>query len=77
MELGGVRIIGASNLPASVPQHASALYARNLAALMEQLIVDGELRFDPEDALLDPCLITHGGSCRRPDLWPALEEVLA
>ena len=77
VELGGVRIIGASNLPASVPQHASALYARNLAALMEQLIVDGELRFDPEDALLDPCLVTHGGSCRRPDLWPALEEVLA
>jgi H+-translocating NAD(P) transhydrogenase subunit alpha len=77
VELGGVRIIGASNLPASVPQHASALYARNLAALMEQLIEDGELRFDPEDALLDPCLITHGGRCRRPDLWPALEEVLA
>jgi NAD(P) transhydrogenase subunit alpha len=77
VELGGVRIIGASNLPASVPQHASALYARNLAALMEQLIEDGELRFDPEDALIDPCLITHGGFCRRPDLWPAPAEVLA
>ena len=75
--IDGVRILGASNLPASVPQHASALYSRNLSALMEQLIQEGELRFDPEDALLDPCLITHQGLCRRSDLWPALEEVLA
>ena len=77
VELGGVHLIGASNLAASVPQHASALYARNLAALLEQLITDGELRLDPDDPLLDPCLVSHGGQCRRPDLWPASEEVLA
>jgi NAD(P) transhydrogenase subunit alpha len=77
VEIGGVRILGASNLPATVPQHASALYSRNLAALLEQMIEAEALNVDPEDALLDPCLITHAGRCRRPDLWPALEEVAA
>jgi NAD(P) transhydrogenase subunit alpha len=75
--LDGVRLIGASNLPASVPQHASALYARNLAALLEVLLKDGELQLDPEDPLLDPCLITHQGVCRRNDLRPARQEVVA
>jgi NAD(P) transhydrogenase subunit alpha len=77
VEIDGVRILGASNLPATVPQHSSALYSRNLAALLEQMIADDELRFDPEDPLLDPCLITHEGRCRRPDLWPAPQEVAA
>jgi len=75
--LDGVRLIGASNLPASVPQHASALYARNLAALLEVLLQEGELRLDPEDPLLDPCLITHQGVCRRGDLRPSRQEVPA
>ncbi len=71
VELDGVRVIGAGNLPASVPQHASALYARNLSALLEVLIQDGELRLDPDDPLLDPCLFSHAGVCRREDLRPA------
>ncbi|MCT0210064.1 MAG: NAD(P)(+) transhydrogenase (Re/Si-specific) subunit alpha [Cyanobium sp.] len=77
VEIGGVRVIGAGQLPASVPQHASALYARNVSALLEQLLVDDLLTISPEDPLLDPCLITHAGACRRPDLWPALVEVTA
>ncbi|NDG73891.1 MAG: NAD(P) transhydrogenase subunit alpha [Synechococcaceae bacterium WB8_1B_136] len=75
--LDGVRLIGASNLPASVPQHASALYARNLVALVEVLLQEGELRIDPQDPLLDPCLITHAGACRRNDLRPIRQEVPA
>ncbi len=77
VEIGGVRIIGASNLPSTVPHHASALYSRNLAALLEPLLDAEGLKLDPEDPLLDPCLLTHAGSCRRPDLWPSLEEVAA
>lgn len=77
VEIGGVRIIGSSNLPASVPHHASALYARNLAAFLEPLFSDDGLQLNPEDPLLDPCLISHQGACRRPELWPSLEEVTA
>ncbi len=71
VDVDGVTVIGAGNLPASLPQHASALYARNLAALLEALIQEGELRLDPEDPLLDPCLLSHAGVCRREDLRPA------
>lgn len=34
----GVQLIGADALPSSVPNHASALYARNVAALLEHLL---------------------------------------
>ncbi|MCP9849754.1 NAD(P) transhydrogenase subunit alpha [Cyanobium sp. Morenito 9A2] len=75
--VGGVRVIGAGNLAATVPQHASALYARNLAALLEVVLKEGAIHIDPEDPLLDPCLLTHGGACRRPDLRPARQEATA
>ena len=75
--VGGVRVLGAGNLPASVPHHASALYARNLSALLEVVLQEGELHLDPEDPLLDPCLISHNGLCRRPDLCGIRQEVTA
>jgi NAD(P) transhydrogenase subunit alpha len=65
----GVQLIGADQLPSSVPNHASALYARNLATLLEQLLPgDGAegagLVLDTEDPIVDGCLLTQGGSCR-------------
>ena len=38
VERRGVQLIGADALPSSVPNHASALYARNVAALVEHLL---------------------------------------
>jgi NAD(P) transhydrogenase subunit alpha len=70
VQVGGVQLIGAGNLPASVPQHASALYGRNLAALIEVVLKEGAINLDPEDPLLDPALIAHGGRWRRSDLMP-------
>jgi len=64
----GVQLVGADALPASVANHASALYARNLAALIEHLLVqeEGESSFqlDPTDPIVDGCLLCHGGECR-------------
>jgi NAD(P) transhydrogenase subunit alpha len=71
VERNGVRLIGADALPSSVANHASLLYARNLAALIEHLAVEGELRLDPEDPILDGCLFSLDGVCRRDDLLPA------
>ncbi|MFM7087345.1 MAG: NAD(P)(+) transhydrogenase (Re/Si-specific) subunit alpha, partial [Cyanobium sp.] len=64
----GVQLIGAEALPASVPNHASALYARNVAALVEHLSGEEGWTLDPADPILDGCLLTHEGSCRRPDV---------
>jgi NAD(P) transhydrogenase subunit alpha len=65
----GVLLIGADALPSSVPNHASALYARNVSALMEHLIhEDGELHLDLADPIVESCLLTHAGVCRRDDV---------
>ncbi|WP_257243030.1 NAD(P) transhydrogenase subunit alpha [Candidatus Synechococcus spongiarum] len=64
----GVKLIGASDLPCTVPYHASCLYGRNLAALLEQYLQDGVLELDPQDPLLKDCLLTHGGQCHRDDI---------
>ena len=68
VERRGVQLIGADALPSSVPNHASALYARNVAALVEHLLADEGLQLDPEDPILDGCLLTHAGVCRREDV---------
>ncbi len=68
VERKGVLLIGADALPSSVPNHASALYARNVAALIEHVLGDGALQLDPQDPILEGCLLTHGGLCRRDDV---------
>ena len=59
----GVQLIGADGLPSSVAHHASALYARNLAALLEHLLSTspaGEpLTLDLEDPIVSGCLFHH------------------
>ncbi|TGH23703.1 MAG: NAD(P) transhydrogenase subunit alpha [Aphanocapsa feldmannii 277cI] len=64
----GVKLIAGDDLPCSVPNHASALYARNIATLLEQCLGTAGLRLDLEDQLLAESLLTHGGSCRRDDI---------
>ena len=64
----GVKLIGGNDLPCSVPNHASALYARNLVALLEQTLKDGVLSLDPEDELIAGCLIAQDGTIRRGDV---------
>ncbi|MFM7676093.1 MAG: Re/Si-specific NAD(P)(+) transhydrogenase subunit alpha [Synechococcus sp.] len=72
----GVRLIGADALPSSVPNHASALYARNLQALLEYLAerpdpqdpADRRSLLDPEDPILAGCLLSRRGEILRPDV---------
>ena len=64
----GVKLIGGNDLPCSVPNHASALYARNLVALLEPTLKDGVLSLDTEDELIAGCLIAQDGSIRRGDV---------
>jgi NAD(P) transhydrogenase subunit alpha len=73
----GVRLIGAESLPSSVPNHASALYARNVAALIEHLVTEEGLRLDLQDPIVEACLYTHAGVCRREDVAQAGASLLA
>jgi NAD(P) transhydrogenase subunit alpha len=60
-----VTIVSPLNLPATMPEHASALYARNVQALVE-LMLDTDasppaLRLDFEDEIVAGACITRGG----------------
>ncbi len=68
VDRNGVKLIGGNDLPCSVPNHASALYARNLVALLEPTLKDGVLSLDPEDELIAGCLIAQDGTIRRGDV---------
>jgi NAD(P) transhydrogenase subunit alpha len=57
----GVTIIGADNLPASVPTAASNAYSRNVSALLLHMISDGELTVDLADEIQAGVVITHDG----------------
>jgi proton-translocating NAD(P)+ transhydrogenase subunit alpha len=59
-----VTILAPDNLPATMPIGASQFYARNLSALLLQLVKDGALNLDPADEIAGPVTITHGGEIR-------------
>src|SRR3954467_4027862 len=59
-----VTILAPDNLPATMPIGASAFYARNLSALLLQLVKDGELNLDPADEIAGPVTVTHAGEIR-------------
>ena len=64
----GVKLVGASNLACTVPNHASSLYSRNLLALLQPLIKEGEVNLNIEDELIDGSLISLHGKIRFPEL---------
>ncbi len=55
----GVTIIGFTNLPSTMPAHASQLYSKNVAALLGHLIVDGELQLDWNDEITAATCVTR------------------
>jgi NAD(P) transhydrogenase subunit alpha len=57
----GVTIVGETNLPATMPTHASQMYSRNVVTLLDHLIVDGELALDFEDEITRETCVTHEG----------------
>jgi NAD(P) transhydrogenase subunit alpha len=59
-----VTILAPDNLPATMPVGASAFYARNLSALLLQLVKDGALDLDPADEIAGPVTITHAREIR-------------
>jgi H+-translocating NAD(P) transhydrogenase subunit alpha len=57
----GVTIIGADNLPATMPTAASNAYSRNTSALLEYMTKDGVLAIDTSDEIQAGVVITHEG----------------
>jgi NAD(P) transhydrogenase subunit alpha len=58
----GVTIVGPLNLPASMPDHASSLYARNIMSLLDLLTgEEGQLELNFDDEVVAGACITREG----------------
>ena len=55
----GVTITSPLNLPATMPEHASELYSKNLTSLLELLVTDGALAPDFSDEVVAASCVTR------------------
>lgn len=62
----GVTILGPINLPATLPQHASQMYARNVASFLGHITKDGALRLDFSDDITKATCVAHDGKVLLP-----------
>ena len=56
-----VSIVGCVNLPATVPFHASQMYARNLSTFLLSQVKNGQKSLNRSDDLVSSTLVTHEG----------------
>ncbi len=70
----GVTIVGADNLPATVPAAASAAYSRNISALLLHLTRNGELAIDTSDEIQAGVVIAHDGAVVHPGVASLLQR---
>jgi H+-translocating NAD(P) transhydrogenase subunit alpha len=56
-----VKVLAPLNVPSSMAEHASQLYARNIEALLGLMVRDGQLVLDFEDEVIAGACITRGG----------------
>jgi NAD(P) transhydrogenase subunit alpha len=73
----GVTILGPTNLPATVPNHASQMYAKNVTTLLAHLVKNGELNFDFGDEITQGIVVTHQGEVVNPKIRELLGQPAA
>jgi NAD(P) transhydrogenase subunit alpha len=56
-----VKIAAPLNVPSTMAEHASQLYARNVQSLLELMIKDGVLELDFDDEIIAGACVTRGG----------------
>jgi len=69
----GVTIIGAQNLPSTVPTAASNAYSRNMSALLLHMVRDGALVVDTSDEIQAGVVVAHDGKIVHPAVAKLLE----
>ena len=61
VEVHGVTILGPTNLPATVPYHASQMYAKNITTFLLHLTKEQALVVDTSDEITRETLVAHEG----------------
>ncbi len=57
----GVQIVGPLNLPATMPVHASQLYARTILAMVQEFTGEEGFSVNFEDEIFKGSCVAHGG----------------
>jgi NAD(P) transhydrogenase subunit alpha len=68
----GVTILGPLDLPAEIPQHASQMYAKNIATFLLNLVKDKQIQLNLEDEIIRDTLISRDGQVVNPRVQPLL-----
>ena len=68
----GVTILGPTNLPSTVPYHASQMYAKNITTFLLHLVKDGNVRIDASDEITHDTLIAEKSEVVNPRIREAL-----
>ena len=68
----GVKVVGLTNPPASMPTHASFLYARNIANFLDLVVTDGTLAPDFDDEIVAGTCVVRSGTVVHPGTAEAL-----
>jgi H+-translocating NAD(P) transhydrogenase subunit alpha len=64
IDVGGVTIVGAVNIPSSIPYHASVMFSKNVLTLLQHVTKEGALTLDLEDEIVKPMCVAHAGESR-------------
>jgi NAD(P) transhydrogenase subunit alpha len=59
IESDGVTIVGLTNLPSTMPTHASQLLSRNIAAVLGLIVSDGAVALDWDDEIVAGACVTR------------------
>ncbi len=70
----GVKIDGSLNLPATMPKHASQLYAKNIITFVKHLCPEGEIKMDLDDEIISGALFAHKGQITHEPTKEALNK---
>ncbi len=72
VRVGGVLVLGPTNLPAQAPVHASQMYSKVVEAMLEEVAPKGELSLDMGNDVVGPSAVTHAGEVRHAGVRAAL-----
>ncbi len=70
----GVTILGPTNLPATVPYHASQMFSRNVVTFLQHLIKDGQITYDMNDEITRETLVSRNGEVTNPRVRDLLAQ---
>ncbi len=74
VQVGQVTIVAPLNIPSSLAEHASELYAKNQYNLIELFVKDGAINIDWSDEVLAKSALTHGGEIKNEAAKKAIES---